>query len=387
MNRVPLRIRLTAIFALAMAVVLAGAGYLTLSRFAESQNEYTHRVTPAQALAGQEAYADLRRELLTALPLVFVAATVGAYLLATAALRPVERMRAQAAAVTDTTPQRRLQIPPSRDEIARLATTLNAMLDRLQAGLEREKRFAADASHELRTPLSLLTTELDLALRRPRSHAELTAALASASEETQRLVALAEDLLLLARTDQTHHGPTQPGRRTIELAPLLERIAARHRAAFPEAILTVDCPDQLHLVAEPSRLERAVTNLITNALQHGDGPIEITAREHHGGRQSQTQSPTQTQIHVRDHGPGFPPGFLPAAFDRFTRADHARTGGGSGLGLAIVAAIARAAGGTHGAANHPEGGADVWISFPTDLSTDLATDPPTDLGEDDAHTS
>ncbi|MFF4159757.1 sensor histidine kinase [Streptomyces sp. NPDC001678] len=347
----PLRIRLTAIFALAMAAVLAAAGYLTLSRFAESRDEYAGRATPAQLLAGQDAYADLRRELLTALPLVFLAATAGAYLLAAAALRPVERLRAQAAAVTDTTPHRRLQVPPSRDEIAFLAATLNAMLDRLQAALEREKRFAADAGHELRTPLSLLKTELDLALRRPRTPTELTAALTSAAEETQRLVDLAEDLLLLARTDQADHRPRGP--HTIDLPPLLERITARHRAAFPTAVLTVDCPSRLQVVAEPSRVERALTNLVGNVLQHGRDPVEITAHETRG----------HVEIHVRDHGPGFPPDFLPAAFDRFTRADHARTTGGTGLGLAVVAAIARAVGGTYGATNHSDGGGDVWITL------------------------
>jgi signal transduction histidine kinase len=86
---------------------------------------------------------------------------------------------------------------------------------------------------------------------------------------------------------------------------------------------------------------------------------QISAREHGG----------QAEIHVRDHGPGFPANFLPVAFDRFTRADHARTGGGSGLGLAIVAAIARTAGGSHGAGNRPGGGADVWISLPTVRAT------------------
>lgn len=351
-TKVPLRVRLTAIFALAMAGVLAAAGYLALSRFSESQGEYAHRATPEQLLASHEAYADLREELITSLPLVLVVATAGAYLLTAAALRPVERMRAQAAAISDTTPHRRLQAPPGRDEIARLAATLNAMLDRLQAGLEREKRFAADAGHELRTPLSLLKTELDLALRRPRTPEELTAALTSAAEETQRLVDLAEDLLLLARTDQTDHGSRT--RHTVELAPLLERIATRHRATRPTADITLDCPARLRVLAEPARLERALTNLLTNALRHGSSPVEVTAREQHG----------RAEIHVRDHGPGFPPGFLPVAFDRFTRADHARTGGGTGLGLAIVAAITRAAGGTYGAANHSGGGADVWITLP-----------------------
>jgi signal transduction histidine kinase len=353
MKRVPLRIRLTAIFALAMGLVLAGAGYLALSRFAESQHEYAH--TSAHAIAGEEAYADLRRELLTSLPIVFVVATVGAYLLAAAALRPVERMRAQAAAVTETTPDLRLDVPPGRDEIARLAATLNDMLERLQAGLERERRFVGDASHELRTPLSLLKTELDLALRRPRSPAELTVALTSAGQETQRLVDLAEDLLLLARSDQTDQGGHDRRQgHIVELAPVLERIAARHRAAFPHATLTTACPLGLAVAADRARLERALTNLVANALQHGGGTVGISASESGG----------QVQIHVRDHGFGFPVAFLPVAFDRFTRADQARTGAGSGLGLAIVAAIARDAGGSYGAANRSGGGADVWISLP-----------------------
>src|SRR4051794_35018656 len=118
MNRIPLRIRLTAIFAAVMALVLAGAGYLTLSRFRESQSEYG-TATGIARQAQQEALDALVRELVTALPTVFVLAPLGAYLLAAAALRPVERMRTQAAAVTEDTPGHRLDVPPSRDEIAR----------------------------------------------------------------------------------------------------------------------------------------------------------------------------------------------------------------------------------------------------------------------------
>ncbi|MEV0905446.1 HAMP domain-containing protein [Streptomyces hokutonensis] len=167
MNRIPLRIRLTAIFAVVMALVLAGAGYVTLSRFREAQTEYGTATGVARE-AQQAALDDLARELVTALPIVFVLATIGAYLLAAAALRPVERMRTQAAAVTENTPGRRLEVPPSHDEIARLAATLNDMLARLQAALDRERLFVADAGHELRTPLSLLRTEIELALRHPR---------------------------------------------------------------------------------------------------------------------------------------------------------------------------------------------------------------------------
>ncbi|GGJ70916.1 sensor histidine kinase [Streptomyces brasiliensis] len=352
MNRIPLRIRLTAIFAAMMALVLAGAGYVTLSRFRESQGEYGTS-TGAAREAQQAALDDLARELVTALPIVFVLATIGAYLLAAAALRPVERMRTQAAAVTEDTPGRRLDVPPSHDEIARLATTLNDMLTRLQIALDRERHFVADASHELRTPLSLLRTEIELALRHPRDAVELHAALASAREETVRLVQLTEDLLLLARTDR--HQDTPTGTATVpDLETVLQRVAARLRDGSPDKTVTVDCPAGLPVAAPEDRLDRAVTNLISNAQQHGQGPIEVTAR----------REDDRIRIQVRDHGPGFPTDFLPHAFDRFTQADRARATIGTGLGLAITAAIARAADGACGAANHPGGGAVVWITLP-----------------------
>ncbi|MFI1201189.1 sensor histidine kinase [Streptomyces sp. NPDC020883] len=351
MNRIPLRIRLTAIFAAVMALVLAGAGYLTLSRFHESQSEYG-AVTGVARQAQQEALDDLVRELLTALPLVFVLATIGAYLLAAAALRPVERMRTQAAAVTEDTPGHRLDVPPSRDEIARLAITLNDMLTRLQTALDHERLFVADASHELRTPLSLLRTEIELALRHPRDAAELRAALVSAHEETERLVQLSEDLLLLARTDRRDTTPT--GSAVPDLARLLHRVAARLRNGSPGRAVTVGCPDGLTAAVPRDRLERAVTNLVHNAQRHGRGPVEVTAGAYE----------KQVRIEVRDHGQGFPPDFLPHAFDRFTQADRSRATSGTGLGLAITAAITRAAGGGCGAYNHPDGGAVVWITLP-----------------------
>ncbi|MFI2371216.1 ATP-binding protein [Streptomyces sp. NPDC018833] len=278
------------------------------------------------------------------------------HLLAAAALRPVELMRLQAAAVTEDTPGHRLDVPPSRDEIARLATTLNDMLARLQAALDRERQFVADAGHELRTPLSLLRTEIELALRHPRDATELHAALVSALEETVRLVQLTEDLLLLARTDRRQG--TAPETATVaDLEPVLRRVAARLRNGAPDKTVTVDSPAGLTAAVSVDRLERAITNLIHNAQQHGHAPINVIARREDGA----------IRIEVRDHDPGFPPDFLPRAFDRFTQADTARATTGTGLGLAITAAIARAAGGTYGAANHPDGGAVVWITLPTAL--------------------
>jgi signal transduction histidine kinase len=310
----------------------------------------------AASLARRDAaVADLGEELAVALPLVLIAAAGGAYLLTAAALQPVERMRARAAAITPTDPDPRLPVPPAHDEISRLGTTLNALLGRLHAALARERQFTADASHELRTPLSMLTTELELALRRPREPAELTAALRSALEETNRLSRLAHDLLLTTTDNpQTGNQHTQP----IPLRSILESTLARYHHTT-EGTVTLDCPDELAVCAETDDLTRAVANLIDNALHHGTDPITLTAYLGH----TDTGQP-MVHLEVRDHGPGIDPQFLPRALDRFTRADPARTGAGAGLGLAITAALARRNGGTLTATNHPHGGAMVTLALP-----------------------
>jgi len=275
------------------------------------------------------------------------------YGLATAALRPVEAMRLEAAAISGSEPGRHLPLPRSQDEIHRLGETLNEMLDRLEAALERERSFVADASHELRTPLALLKAELELALRRPRSAPELEDAIRSAAAETDRLAGLAEDLLLLARSDQR-----ELALRTerIVAEDLLNRVAERfrlHAEAVGRAI-EIEVQNGLELDADPRRLEQAVGNLVENALKHAQGSVQLAAVEQNG----------RTKLHVRDEGRGFPSEFLPRAFDRFSRADDARSGDGAGLGLTIADAIARAHGGSAHARNLESGGADVWLSLP-----------------------
>src|SRR5215204_3338845 len=138
-------------------------------------------------------------------------------------------MRARAAKIEASDRGARLPVPPADDEIGRLGKTLNAMLDRIEAAFARERTFVADASHELRTPLAILKTELELALSRGRTNEELTEALRSASEETDRLVALAEDLLVIARSDQ---GRLPIRAEELRAAELLERVRDRHA---PEA--------------------------------------------------------------------------------------------------------------------------------------------------------
>jgi len=299
----------------------------------------------------QETLNHLFSEFLIAGPIALLLASLGAYALAAGALRPVESMRRRAAAITASTPGRRLPVPAARDEVARLAETLNDMLERLEIAFEHERRFLADASHELRTPLALLRTELELALRRPRSREELKAALASAAEETERLSKLAEDLLLIARSDQ---GELPTYREPVPAATLLAAAADRFgpRAGDLGRTIRIDETSGLVVDVDPARVEQALTNLVDNALTHGSGTVELSARRRNG----------LVELHVTDEGPGFRADFAGRAFDRFSRGDEARGRGGTGLGLAIVQLVADAHGGDVGAQTREAGGADVWIA-------------------------
>jgi two-component system OmpR family sensor kinase len=308
----------------------------------------------APLAAREETLHRLFVEFLVVGPIALVLASLAGYGVAAAALRPVESMRRRAAAITATTAGTRLPLPGSHDEIGRLAETLNAMLDRLEGALEHERRFVADASHELRTPLALLRTELEVALRRPRSNAELEDALRSAAEESERLARLTEELLLIARSDQ---GQLPLVREDVAVGELLDTVAARfaERAARDERAVVVDGVDGATTVpADRARLEGALANLVENALVHGAGTVRLSAE-----RRSDL-----ARVRVHDEGTGFPAAFVPRAFDRFSRADEARGRPGSGLGLSIVDLVARAHGGAAHVASRAGGGTDVWIELP-----------------------
>ena len=308
----------------------------------------------ARSLAARDETLDrLSREFLLTVPLVLLLALGGGYALAAAALRPVEAMRRRAEAVSADVPGRRLPAPRAKDEIAALARTLNDMLARLEAAVEHERRFVADASHELRTPLALLRAELELALRHPRSRSELEAAIRSAAVETERLTRLAEDLLLIARGDE---GKLPIRREPVRSIDLLERVRDRfamRAVSLGRSLDVVDGAD-VELDADPARLEQALGNLVDNALEHANGEVSLRAEAVDG----------VVALHVEDDGPGLPPGFTHRAFDRFSRGDEAREGGGAGLGLAIVQLIARAHGGTAHLEASPGGGSDAYIVIP-----------------------
>ena len=294
-----------------------------------------------------ETLASFRNELLIAGPIALLLASLAGYLLAGLSLRQVESMRLRAAAISAETPGERLPVPSTRDEVERLGSTLNEMLGRLEAGLQRERDFVADAGHELRTPLALLRTELELALRQGQSEEELREALRVSVEEVDRLAQLADDLLLIARYDR---GRLPLRVESVDARSLLDSVVTRFQWRADEATrpLASEAPSGLTVRGDRLRLEQALGNLVDNALRHGRGRVTLRAAGADGS----------VELAVEDQGDGFADGFAERAFERFSRARH--DAGGAGLGLAIVRVIAEA----HGGSADVSGGSRVRLMLP-----------------------
>ncbi len=299
---------------------------------------------------GDNAIERVRMLLLFAGGPLVVAVALGARWLAGAALAPVERLRRQVAEMSEADTMAGLDIPPTGDELAALAATMNGLLTRLARALQRERALVEDAGHELRTPLAVLQGELELAGRPGRSHDQLTEAVSAAAEEVDRLVHLAESLLFLA--PDAHPGAMAE----LDLIEVVERTVATQAQAKDVSVQVEARPVLVR--GDEESLRRAIENLLDNALKHAPAATSVVVRV---ARQGQ-----YALIEVLDEGPGFPDAFLPHAFERFRRADPARSGkgGGAGLGLSIAKAVAEAHGGTATAANRDGGGASARILLP-----------------------
>ncbi|MEU1424143.1 ATP-binding protein [Kitasatospora sp. NPDC005751] len=287
------------------------------------------------SLRTADAAEDLTTGALAALSTVLLL-TVGAltWRATGRALRPVEAIRAEVAAIGDRDLDRRVPDPRSDDEIARLAGTMNAMLERLEAAGTRQRRFIADASHELRSPLAVLRTQLEVALTHP--DAEVRADLvAGALQDTERLQSLATDLLLLARLDAGgHHHPDEPVRLTE-----LVRTTARAYGPEPHPVV-LDAPDEITVTGNALWLGRLLTNLLDNARRHARHRVTV--------RLFEDSATGYAVLDVSNDGPRIDPADRERIFERFTRLDDARSrdDGGSGLGLSIARDIATVHGGT-----------------------------------------
>jgi signal transduction histidine kinase len=318
---------------------------------------------------------------------ILIAFGIASWVLSTAALRPVTRMRREAERLSASAGRAVLPVGPAQDELSSLATTLNAFLDGTRQATERERQMVSDASHELRTPLAILTTQLDLASLDGDDAAALRQHIERAKQSVARLSRLANDLLTLSKTEESGRGPTDLPARTFTWSELGDEVMAavdRVRLIAGAKNITVDFDLEAPIAVggsgpgigagtvEPryrldtSGIAQLVTNIAGNAvaaLQEGGG-ILVTWRADHG----------RGTLQITDNGPGVPDSFVPVAFDRFTRPDQARRPrpeseqhtfpGGSGLGLAIVRAIAERAGGTASLRNLRAGGLEVTVTVP-----------------------
>jgi heavy metal sensor kinase len=292
-------------------------------------------VQTMQSLGGAEESLDrLRTVLLIGTGLLSLLAGFAGYFLAARALTPIDKITNTAHRISTEALSARLNLPDHGDEVSRLARTFDAMLARIESGFARERQFTADASHELRTPLTAMQTILNFIREKQRSPQEYRQALDDLAEETDRLQALVEDLLQLARGERG----LELNRETIDLATLLNDVADSLRALAENKQLTLNCslPPSLIISGDMDLLIRLIVNLLDNAIKYTErGSITLSAEE----------KDAWALIKVADTGIGIPPEHLPHIFERFYTVESSRSSSGTGLGLSIARQIVEAHGG------------------------------------------
>jgi two-component system OmpR family sensor kinase len=312
---------------------------------------------PINQLAGFRAF------LVIAAVVALIAVAIMSWLVAGRAVRPLVRLAETTEAIGATGDlSRRLTLSRSRDEVGRLTTSFNAMIERLQssqadlaAALAAQQRFVADASHELRTPLTTIRTNAEFLREKPdAAAADRDAAIADLISEAQRMSGLVDGLLVLARAD----AGVAVQRRPVDLRAVATEEARRvrppGRARDEAESVHVTAQGAALVSGDPEALGRSIRVLLDNAFRHGKPPVGLAV----------TQADGRVKLEVSDAGPGLPKGSEERIFERFYRADPARSGDGTGLGLSIARAIVEAHGGTIRATNADGGGTTVTIDLP-----------------------
>lgn len=301
----------------------------------------------------EETLRQLLTALLIGIPLLVLLAGAGGYLLAARALQPIDAISRTAQQISGADLHARINLPPTPDEVGRLAATFDGMLERLDGAFRRERQFTADASHELRTPLAAMEAILTVTRERPRSGPEYDQALDDLTAQTRRLRGLVEDLLRLARGETRRLAVHEP----INLSLLLSDVAETLRPLADERGITIQtaiAPD-LRLTGDSDGLIRLFLNLLDNAMKYTPhGSVCLGAH----------RAASQLVVTVQDIGIGIAPEHLPRLFERFYRVDAARNDSGSGLGLAIAHEIVQAHGGTIAVASEQGQGTIVTVCLP-----------------------
>lgn len=306
----------------------------------------------------QAEQAELRRVLWMILPLGLLAATVGGYGLASSSLAPIGRMTEAARHINAENLGERLAVGHPGDELGRLATTLNAMLDRIDRGFAAARQFTADAAHELRTPVATIRAEAEVCLLADRTPAQYEQTLRSVVEEASRLGRLADRLLLLSREDAGAAVGYRPVRLDAVVREAVDAVSDRALTAG----ITLDradlAPGSMLVSGDAEALRQVFDNLLDNAVQYTprDGRVQVRLA-------AQGDS---CVVEVRDTGIGIAPEDLPRIFDRFVRVDASRSRhtGGAGLGLSIVRAVVERHGGTVSVESQPGAGSTFRVRLP-----------------------
>jgi heavy metal sensor kinase len=295
-----------------------------------------HVVEPLHDLMGSLREYSLYLTLL--IPVALLLTTAAGYWTSRRALAPVEQIRKEAEAIDPADLTTRLRVPPTDDELARLAQTLNAMLSRIEGGFRSIERFTADASHELRAPLALIMTAGEVSLRRERSREELAEVLRKIVREARHMSRLVENLLDLARGDaRKRHTELAP----LDLTELLRDLIAELTPSADAKGLSLSAalPDHdTHVLGEGTELRRLFLILLDNAIKYTEtGSIRLAL----------SSDSARVMVTVTDTGIGIEEGALRHVFDRFWRADkvRSRAEGGAGLGLSLASQIVQRHGG------------------------------------------
>jgi heavy metal sensor kinase len=366
----PIRVRLTALYAAVLAlllVVYASATYLAVRKeFREQLEDQADKEAagPGTGVNAEERMEEQLREILVVLvgglPLIVGLAGIGGYVLARRALAPIDQLGAEARRITADRLSERLSVPNQKDEIGRLAAVVNETLGRLEASFDQLRRFTADASHELRTPLSVIRGIGEMGLRETRSPAEYKDAIGSMLEEVDRLTRLVDSLLRLSRADA---GTARLSREAVDLGELAGDVVSSLTILAEERQqrLNLAVADHVRVSADRLVLREAFANVIDNAIKYSPVGSTIEVRVARDGSRGTAS--------IADQGSGIPIEHRDRIFDRFYRIDEGRSRamGGTGLGLAIAKWAVEANGGRISVDSN-SGGSVFRLTLPADAS-------------------
>jgi signal transduction histidine kinase len=327
-------------------------GYYQSERDIRAAGQSVTLVAQSSVADVDQTVHNLTTVMLVLVPLLVAFVALAAWYFAGRALRPVEAIRAEAAAITGSTMHRRVPEPDTHDEVGRLARTMNAMLDRLELSSQRQRQFVSDASHELRSPLASIRANLEVALRHS-DRADWPAVAERALAEDQRMEDTVTELLELARLDEAEGGTDLSSLPEVDLDELVLDQTLSERAV-PIDVTRVSA-GRVH--GRREQLGRVVRNLVDNACRHARSQVAISLQSYDG----------TVELAVDDDGPGIAPADRERVFERFTRLDdgRARDAGGLGIGLAIAKSTVELHGGSIAVEDAPLGGARLVVTLPT----------------------